>query len=156
MDYPTIKQLVDKYWEGETSLKEEQQLRAYFNSSKVDPRLKSVQPLFVFFKQEQAKESQRPLRLWQVFRQRPQRLWGLVAASVAVLLTIGCWFYQQQQQLPQVDNLAESQISNTLEKDTYEDPKEAFEKAKAALMRVSKGLNKGVRQTRKGLEQTKK
>lgn len=153
MDYPTIKKLVDKYWEGTTSLKEEEQLRAYFNGPRVDQRLKSIQPLFVFFKQEQKKTSQRPLRLWEVIRQRPQRMWGLVAASIAILMTAAFWLYQQQQLLPSPSNLA-SQSANALEKDTYEDPEVAFQQAKAALMRVSKGLNKGVNATKKGLVQT--
>ena len=152
MDYPTIKKLVDKYWEGVTSLKEEEQLRRYFNGPRVDQRLKSIQPLFVFFKQEQEKTSQRPLRLWEVIRERPQRMWGLVAASIAVLITAALWLHQQQL-LPSPSNLA-SQSASTLEKDTYEDPEVAFQRAKVALMRVSKGLNKGVNATKKGLVQT--
>lgn len=154
MDYPTIKKLVDKYWEGETSLKEEQQLRAYFNGPKVDKRLQSVQPLFVFFKQEQEKKSQQPLRLWEVMRQRPQRMWGLVAASIAILITAACWLYHQQHSLTKPNNLA-IQESVELQKDTYKDPEKAFQEAKAALMRVSKGLNKGVKATKEGLEPTR-
>ena len=149
MDYPTIKQLVDKYWEGETSLKEEQQLRAYFNGTQVDDRLKSIQPLFVFFKQEQAIESQRPLHFWEVLRQRPKRLWGLVAASVAALVLIGCWLCQQPT-LPNGSNLASQEVQLS-KKDTYDDPKQAFKETKAALMQVSKGLNKGVKKTTKKL-----
>lgn len=152
MDYPTIKQLVDKYWEGATSIKEEEQLRAYFNEPAVDQRLKSVQPLFVFFKQEQEKKSQRPLRLWEVIRQRPSRKWSLVAASIAILITAAVWLCQQHYNTPPSNNLASQQVQ-VLEKDTYKDPKQAFEEAKAALMRVSKGLNKGVKKTKKGLKQ---
>lgn len=153
MDYPTIKKLVDKYWEGTTSLEEEQQLRAYFNGKQVDKRLQSVQPLFVFFKQEQEKTSQRPLSFLEVVQQRPKRMWSLVAASVAILITAAAWLYQQQQ-LPQPSNLAVQETS--LHKDTYEDPEQAFQEAKQALMLVSKGLNKGVKTTRKGLKQAQK
>jgi hypothetical protein len=150
MDYPTIKKLVDKYWEGTTTLEEEQQLRIYFNSKQVDQRLKSVQPLFVFFKQEQEKTSQRPLSFLELVRQRPKRVWSLVAASVAMLITAAAWLYQQQH-LPQPSNLAVQEAP--LYKDTYEDPERAFQEAKQALMLVSKGLNKGVKTTRKGLKQ---
>lgn len=152
MDYPTIKKLVDKYWEGETSLKEEQQLHAYFNGPKVDKRLQSVQPLFAFFKQEQEKKSQQPLRLWEVIR--PQKRWGLVAASIAILITAACWLHQQQHSWSSPSNLA-VQESMELQKDTYKDPEKAFQEAKAALMRVSKGLNKGVKATKEGLEAPK-
>ena len=153
MDYPTIKKLVDKYWEGATSLEEEEQLRTYFNGEQVDQRLKKVQPLFVFFKQEQEKTSQRPLSFLEVVRQRPKRVWSLVAASVAILIMVAAWLYQQQH-LPQPNNLAVQEAP--LHKDTYEDPERAFQEAKQALMLVSKGLNKGVKTTRKEWRQTQK
>lgn len=153
MDYPAVKKLVDKYWEGKTSLKEEQELHTYFNQENVDVRLKNIQPLFVFFKQEQEKKSERTLHFLQAVRQPPQRIWGLAAASIAILITIACWLYQQQHHLPLSSNLA-SQETNVLKKDTYEDPEEAFQRTKKALMRVSKGLNKGVKATKNSLEQT--
>ena len=53
MDYNNIKQILEKYWEGETSLQEENLLHEYFNSDDVVEELKDVQPMFQYFKEEQ-------------------------------------------------------------------------------------------------------
>jgi hypothetical protein len=50
MTYEKIKELLDKYFEGETSLEDEKILRGYFSSpNMVDKRLKAYAPLFQFF-----------------------------------------------------------------------------------------------------------
>ena len=41
MDYNKIKMLLEKYREGETSLGEEKELKAYFNSDQVAEDLKN-------------------------------------------------------------------------------------------------------------------
>lgn len=48
-----MKALIEKYFEGETTLEEEAQLRQYFNSGEVDEALKEFQPMFRFFASEQ-------------------------------------------------------------------------------------------------------
>ncbi|HFB99837.1 MAG TPA: pyruvate ferredoxin oxidoreductase, partial [Phaeodactylibacter sp.] len=53
MDYKNISQLLEKYWEGETSLQEENTLKQYFNQENVAQELQEYQPLFQFFKEEQ-------------------------------------------------------------------------------------------------------
>ena len=52
MDCKTIKGILDRYWEGETSLKEEQLLKTYFNSNQVAKELESFRPLFVYYKEQ--------------------------------------------------------------------------------------------------------
>ena len=53
MDYKNINHLLDKYWEGETSLKEEETLKLYFNNGNVAPQQEQYQSLFQYFKEEQ-------------------------------------------------------------------------------------------------------
>ena len=48
MDYKNIHQLLDKYWEGETSLDEEKTLKAYFNQEEVATDLQQFAPLFQY------------------------------------------------------------------------------------------------------------
>jgi hypothetical protein len=48
-----IKKLLDQYFEGETSLQEEDQLKRYFRQSDIDPELKPFQALFQYFKAEE-------------------------------------------------------------------------------------------------------
>ena len=46
MDYKYINQLLDRYWQGETSLEEEQILRAFFSQLCVPEELAKYRPLF--------------------------------------------------------------------------------------------------------------
>lgn len=41
-----INQLLDKYWEGETSLQEEQEIKAYFRSGQVAPEHEALAPMW--------------------------------------------------------------------------------------------------------------
>lgn len=46
-DYQHISGLLDKYWEGETSLQEESQLTDFFEHSEIPVEFQAFQPLFV-------------------------------------------------------------------------------------------------------------
>ena len=51
MDYNHITQLLEKYFEGETSLKEESRIKStFFQSNNVPEQLKRYQNLFQFFR----------------------------------------------------------------------------------------------------------
>ena len=49
MDSEKINELLAKYWEGETSLAEEQELRVYFREGQVPENLKETAALFRYF-----------------------------------------------------------------------------------------------------------
>ena len=48
MDYKYINQLLDRYWKGETTLKEEEILRAFFSQDELPAELKPYQALFSY------------------------------------------------------------------------------------------------------------
>lgn len=48
MDFKRIEQMLERYWQCETSLKEEAQLRAFFNSDNVPAHLLRYKELFVY------------------------------------------------------------------------------------------------------------
>ncbi len=52
MDYTQIEDLLERYWEGETTLEEERQLRQYF-AGPTDARFRAVAPLFQALSSEQ-------------------------------------------------------------------------------------------------------
>ncbi len=53
MDYKYINQLLDRYWEGKTTLEEEQILRSFFSQICVPEELAKFRPLFAYEQTEQ-------------------------------------------------------------------------------------------------------
>jgi hypothetical protein len=82
--YEEIKGLLDKYFEGNTSLQEEQDLRNYFSSKTVDKDLSKYAPLFQYFKTERTGE-----RKYHSFYGRNIMLRSLIGAAACVLLVLG-------------------------------------------------------------------
>jgi len=153
MDCNTIKKILDKYWEGETSLKEEEQLRSYFNSNNVAKELEPFRPLFVYYKEQKTKTS---TQSFEGLKKKPavHRLlptWLTIAASILVLLVAGTFCYMNQNTTSNSSVLA---VDESV-KDTYKDPEKAYKEAKAALLLISKGLNKGMKKTKEGVKKAK-
>ena len=104
MDYKYIMQLLERYWQCETSLEEEKILRAFFSQTDIPDELKQYQPLFAY---EQTEEQSNALdeefdnRVMSIIDQAEpvkarvvpltQRLMPLfkAAAVVAIILTLG-------------------------------------------------------------------
>ncbi|GHV57404.1 hypothetical protein FACS1894182_06140 [Bacteroidia bacterium] len=82
-DYTNIQELIDKYFEGLTSLKEEETLREYFRGRDIPEEWKAYQPLFRYFSEERQK-TEKKQRI-----PRSIRLWMSVAAAACVLLFFG-------------------------------------------------------------------
>lgn len=56
MDYKYINQLLERYWNGETSLEEENILRSFFSQEEVPAALKVYQRLFLYEQREMMAE----------------------------------------------------------------------------------------------------
>ena len=80
-----IDNLLDKYFEGETTAEEEQILRDFFRSADVPERLADCKPLFAYFDTEIRKTQ-------SIGNVQPKRrhlfYW---AAAASVLLVVGIW-----------------------------------------------------------------
>lgn len=103
MDYKYINQLLNRYWQGDTSLEEEDILRAFFSQDNVPAELRAYKPLFAY----EAKEPKIDVlgddfdkRILGLTEEKPvkarvitmtQRLKPLfkAAATVAILITLG-------------------------------------------------------------------
>ncbi|MDR1527896.1 MAG: hypothetical protein LBS46_09565 [Dysgonamonadaceae bacterium] len=81
-----IRELIDKYLEGATSLKEEETLRDYFQGEKIPEEWKVYQAMFRYFIDERQKTEtkRRPLR--------SVRLWMPAVAAACVALFFGLKF----------------------------------------------------------------
>jgi hypothetical protein len=91
MNHAQIAALLDKYWEGETSLQEEQQLKQYFRTGPIDPSLQALAPLFQTLETEKHLMLNTSVQMKAKVRVLPWRTWA-AAASVALVLTAGAWW----------------------------------------------------------------
>lgn len=136
-----IKILIEKYFEAETSIAEEKELKDYFTSSDVAPLLEQYKPLFdyaVQAKQEQFSfapfgfQPQVKATIPLITTKRKSAFWFSVAASVIILLSIGLFTYNHYNQQKSEDY------------GTYSDPEIAFRETQKALAMISECVNKGI------------
>lgn len=126
-----IEILIEKYFEGETSIAEEKELKAYFSSSDVAQHLEQYKPVFGYF--SQAKQEQFTASIPLKSGRKQKRLaWLSVAASVVVMLGIGFFAYQNTSE-PTQENLG-----------VIDDPEIAFRETQKALALISKHVNTGI------------
>jgi hypothetical protein len=103
----TIHQLLERYFAGETTLQEEDQIKAYFQRNDIDPDLKQYQPLFSFFiteaKQQTSSQFEQKLQQFpkanRLVVKRSAYRWA-IAATIAMLLTLGVYWLNQQSVSP--------------------------------------------------------
>ena len=98
MDYKYIEQLMERYWQGETTLQEEDILRAFFSQPDIPEHLRKYQPLFTL-EREEALGDDFDARILGMIEEKPKakivtltsRLMPLfkAAAIVAIILTLG-------------------------------------------------------------------
>ena len=167
MNIEAIKILIEKYFEGETSLQEEAQLSEYFNGDEVATELKVYQPLFQFFKagknillNESAAERLNEIGIRQLEVGKSDRhptshirhIWWRAAAAVFIL-GISSYFITKQFENPNRKCVADNCRVKVY--DETGDPQKAFEEVQAALKLVSKKMKKGTDETTEGMKKVK-
>lgn len=128
MESIKIEKLLEAYFEGETSLLEEQVLRDYFKSENVAEKLQQYKPIFEGLLATAEEHSSRNFEFLKSNSGSKKR-WYSVAAILVVALGIGSFYF--------------SQPSFTLEE---QEALAAFEKSKETMMLLSENLNKGAAQ----------
>lgn len=130
MELNKIETLLEKYFQGETSIAEENELKNYFSSQDVAQHLAQYKPIFGYFSlaKEQKFEQELPLKT-----KKRNVTWLSIAASVVILLGIGTYTYYNY------DNAKDSQNLGT-----YDDPQKAFAATQKALALLSNNVNVGI------------
>lgn len=145
----TIKELLDRYFEGASSLEEEQRLRDYFNQNEVSAELEVYQPIFQVLQNEQAVQlpetfeasfmellknqaEETPVRTIR----RPVRLWVSRAAAVLILVLGLAWILQPTTKNTETAGIDWSQYEP-------DNPEEAVEYYKKAMLQLGAALNSG-------------
>ncbi|WP_158729321.1 MULTISPECIES: hypothetical protein [unclassified Flavobacterium] len=130
MEINKIETLLEKYFEGVTTITEENELRSYFSSGDVAQHLIQYQH---FFKGLNQSKKEQFTRIVPFYRQIRPVLWLSIAASVIVAVGVGSYAFLNTDTTPPQSDLG-----------TYEDPKVAFEATQKALSLLSNNINVGI------------
>ncbi len=157
MTQKEIKSLLDKYFEGESSLEEEAQLKAYFNGAGVAPEFLPFQPLFQFFEAEKEASLSDGFEqnLLRKLQEKPARRIRLitpylmrVAAAAVVILGIIVLFPKQPH--------SHDAVAINWEKYEPQTEEEALAEATAALELLASKLNGSAKKAGKELQKIEK
>ena len=129
MELKLVEQLLEKYFQGATTIAEEKQLKAYFSSNDVAPHLAKYQTLFSYFEIQKGTQFEQKLPL-QPRKQRNVK-WIGIAASFVVLFGLATFYFYPSE--PKHEDLG-----------TYDNPEEAFAATHKALLMVSEQVNVGM------------
>lgn len=149
MDYKAARILLDKYWNCETSLEEEELLRSYFQQDDIPDDLRKYQDLFRYYSGEISSDLNEEFdkrilkKLGSDVRPGHQRyLSWLYKAAAAVLLILS--FFVIHERFIRVKDQAKKVVE-----DTFKDPEKALEETKRVLFFVSEKINKGKQEAAK-------
>jgi hypothetical protein len=149
MDSDSLQEILSRYWSGDTTLEEEQQLRMYFTNAEIPDHLKETAALFRYFN-ENKKKSLSDVAFDRIVVEKIHspvkkgKVVGLfynaarIAAGVAVVM-VATWFVRTE-----IRKTTPQEVV-----DTYDDPKLAFEETKKALMMISKSFGTAQTQAKK-------
>lgn len=126
MELNEIEILIEKYFDGETTIEQENKLRTYFLSDNVASHLQQYQAIFGFY--ADAKKEKAPVI---ELRETRSFSWYSVAASVVILIGVGTFAYFNTQQ-------------NRQDLGSFNDPQIAFEQTQQALDLLSGKVNQGI------------
>lgn len=130
MELDKIEQLLEKYFDAQTSIEEEKELKKYFSSSDVAQHLQQYKPLFGYT--IQARQEQFSAVLPLKTNKRKSIFWISAAASVIVLLGVSLFTYNHYNQ-PKSNDLG-----------TFDDPEIAYKETQKALAMISEHVNIGI------------
>jgi hypothetical protein len=133
MEFNKIEDILEKYFQGETSIAEENELKEYFSSSNVAQHLEQYKPMFGYFSQVKEQKSTQEIPL----KTKKQNVaWLSIASSVVVLLGVGTYFYVSEKNAAPV--VAQTELG------TYDNPEEALAATQKALALLSSNVNVGI------------
>lgn len=134
MKHAIAKEILERYFVGETSLSEEKVLRDYFRAGDIHPDITEYKDLFAYW--DAAGEIKAPARR----RRLPIRWLSAAAAAVLLLFAVNLWIVPNPE--PELSELVMTE-TKTVDWSKYEvtDEKEAYIVLRAALKTASTSMN---------------
>ena len=130
MERTLVEQLLAKYFEGTTTLSEENQLKDYFSSQTIAPHLMQYQALFGYFKAEKSVQMEEKIPLQKRKFQRSH--WVGIAAVLVLFFGLATFFFYPSD-------------ATASDLGTYDNPEEALIATHKALLMVSEQVNIGMK-----------
>ena len=127
MELDRIENLIEKYFEGETTIAEEKELQTYFSSEDVAQHLDQYKAMFGYFASAKEQKFEQKIPFLAIKR---NLAWLSIAASIVVLLGMFTFYNYNMNQNQDLG--------------TFDDPQKAFEETQKALNLLSKNVNVGV------------
>lgn len=139
-DFDDVNLLLEKYWEGDTTVQEENHLKAYFNSDLVMDKHLAFKPLFAYFDDQSkikfpAEEISQPSEISTVQVKHLNIKKWVYASAASLALVLGSIFVVKN-----LKPVAPTQKYAHIHE--IEDPEEALRVTKEALALVSKKFRK--------------
>ncbi len=144
MDLKEIKALLEKFYNGDTSLEEEKILREYFSNEVINDELRADKDIFLYQVQEEKSNQIIPDisdEIWNNLNsndnsQKDKSLtYVLLRIAAGLVILIGSYLLLNNQVFKKQQTIQFT--------DTYENPEQAYEQAKQTLLYVSAMLNNG-------------
>ena len=126
MELTKVQKLLEAYFEGNTSLAEEQSLRDYFKSSLVDESVEQYSLLFNAITVSASETSTRIFKVPSIERESSNKWWLSIAASIVIIIGVAGFVY------------SENSITDEEQKALA-----ALKQSKEAMLLLSNNLQKG-------------
>jgi len=124
-----IEKLLEKYENGETSLKEEQVLKSYFTSDTVAPHLEVYKSMFTYFSVNKQAQFTKDIPLTLINKKGTRNFnYKWISVAALALLMLGFYFGT---------SLQDGDLG------TYENPQLAFNEFSKSMEMISTKFNKG-------------
>ncbi|MDE6354755.1 MAG: hypothetical protein K2L56_06860 [Prevotella sp.] len=157
MDYKYIEQLMERYWQGTTTLEEEQILHTFFRQKDIPAGLQRFRDVFICMDRMKDGETlgddfdarilamtadEQPVKARTITMRRRMMPLFKAAAVVAIVVTLGNAAQMSFRQESYADT---DEINYTGYEDTFSDPSMAYDKVHNALELVSEGISSAQR-----------
>ena len=141
MESKIIEALLEQYYNGETSLEEEQRLKEFFAQQDIPVHLEHEQEMYRFYATARQERTELDIneQLFKTGKEagriiplRRLRVWPALAASIFIMMGAGMYFNN-------------SVVKKGSIYGTYSNPELAYAETQRALLLISEKLNKGTK-----------